>query len=824
MTRTLQRFELLSQAGAGAIGTVYRARDPQLDRDVAIKLLDRSHAPPPGSTIDLRAPGANDHLDEARIMARLSHPNVLAIYEVGVDDDTPFLVMEFVDGATLREWARDHSQPEIVAAFAQAVRGLAAAHEVGIVHRDFKPDNVMIGRDGRVRVCDFGLGLVRQERVSMERVSDTRGTPKYMAPELSRGAVATPASDVFAVCTSLAELVPRPTKALAEVIARGTSDDPAARPSLPQILAALEPKRSRRWLVGIAAGAALAGGAVWAATRHGHVTCTLPPTADRASLATFLAPKHTPAIDATASRILARYDAATNAIANAMVGACDARDDPHFTTRRACIERRAIELSGDVSWLLARPWDLARAEEVIGGTTSPAGCATIGAPAMTLDRAAVVALWSRLPRGIDYDSDRDRIADLQTLATDAERGGELELAVRAKILLARRLAVADRLPDANTVLRDASRIATAINSDELSALVLAHRGRLAGQTGDRKAMATYEKQAIDKAPGMRARIIDVLTRGELERNEYRVALATLRRGLDGLLHSDGTQPLIEASLRFGTVTAMANLDDERAAAVATAKASSDWAKTAFGDTGITYAMSLDSIASAYAANGDAKTGLPYREQALQLLQAELPANHRRVISERHAIADDHMRLGDRDSAVTELKSIIAATETDPALRSMRPDLLCDLGDAIGGTESALYEQALAETSGSEANTVRLRLIDRLLDAGRLDDAATHITALETAYTSKPKLAALHGARTARLALLRGDAKQAEATARQALDDITAPIERERTLVVLGSALKAQQHDGAAAFEQALAIARARHATAERIATLTALLH
>ncbi|MBK8237666.1 MAG: serine/threonine protein kinase [Deltaproteobacteria bacterium] len=147
------RYVVIERVGEGAMGVVYAAFDPDLDRRVAIKLLQ------PDGEAEAGSMGRARLLREAQALARLADPNVVAVYDVGTCDGRVFVAMEFVRGQTLTQWlaAAPRSREDIVATFVQAARGLAAAHDQGLMHRDFKPDNVMIGEDGRVRVMDFGL-------------------------------------------------------------------------------------------------------------------------------------------------------------------------------------------------------------------------------------------------------------------------------------------------------------------------------------------------------------------------------------------------------------------------------------------------------------------------------------------------------------------------------------------------------------------------------------------------------------------------------------------------------------------------------------------
>jgi tetratricopeptide (TPR) repeat protein len=217
---TLDRYIVVDFLGGGGMGEVYTAYDPELDRKIAIKLLrtDRSAS---ASTETART----RLLREAQALARLQHPNVIAVYDVGTVGDEVFIAMELVDGATVTEWlkAEQRSLRDVIAVFTQAGRGLAAAHAAGLVHRDFKPDNVLIGRDGRVRVLDFGVARAAADLAppKVEALEDTEisgrtalstpltqtgafiGTPAYMAPEQFRGETVLAQSDQFGFCVAL---------------------------------------------------------------------------------------------------------------------------------------------------------------------------------------------------------------------------------------------------------------------------------------------------------------------------------------------------------------------------------------------------------------------------------------------------------------------------------------------------------------------------------------------------------------------------------------------------------------------------------------------
>ena len=245
---TLGRYALLNKLGGGGMGVVYAAYDPELDRKVALKLL-RANAP-----ADLNSQGARARLlREAQAMARLSHPHVIAVHDVGTFGKQVFIAMELVDGQTMTRWlkGKERTPREIVEVFVQAGKGLAAAHAAGLVHRDFKPDNVLVGRDGRVKVLDFGLARAVEDvaalaptrpaeldaqgsstpralETPLTRTGAFMGTPAYMSPEQLLGKPTDARTDQFSFCVALYEALygERPfqadnVEALTEQVAAG---------------------------------------------------------------------------------------------------------------------------------------------------------------------------------------------------------------------------------------------------------------------------------------------------------------------------------------------------------------------------------------------------------------------------------------------------------------------------------------------------------------------------------------------------------------------------------------------------------------------------
>lgn len=298
----LGRFRVLRTLGVGGMGVVYAAEDDVLDRVVALKVIR--------DDVIQRGGDRQRIVLEARALARLSHPNVVQLHEIVTDSEAVFLVMEYIAGTTLSQWlhAEPRSVAEILATFAAAGRGLAAAHRVGIVHRDVKPSNILFGDDGRVRIVDFGLargvapGPLAGATPTAESATPRSpvgadatesgaiaGTPAYMAPEAFFAGKVDARSDQFSFCVALYESLygerpfgpdvlsgpeslrrgltfpgaPHVRASVRRLLARGLSARPADRfASMEELTAGLEARPRSRWgIVGLLT-AGLLGGAV----------------------------------------------------------------------------------------------------------------------------------------------------------------------------------------------------------------------------------------------------------------------------------------------------------------------------------------------------------------------------------------------------------------------------------------------------------------------------------------------------------------------------------------------------------------------------------
>jgi len=393
----LSRYTVIDRVGAGAVGIVFSAWDPKLDRRIALKLVQGDGYGTADTTGRFR---------EAKALAKLSHPGVVTVYDVGTAGDALFIAMEYVRGVTLGRWRTEHPQApwaEVVQLYMHAGAGLAAAHDAGLVHRDFKPANVMVTEGGGVKVLDFGLAKMDGERRKSTRV----GTPRYMAPEQHRGSPTDARGDQFSFCASLYEALfgqhpfegetafelslsvqggavrrapsghDVPSR-ICDAIGRGLSTQPADRfASMEELLRALDPlapSRRRQWSVLAIGGALLvAAAAVVAGGRDEPCAQASAPVEEvwnadvQRRLAASLDAKTLP--PQQVQEALARYEAFAESWIATRQDACEAAKIRHAQSeaimelRYHCLDTRLDTVASGIDTLLGPE------------TTTPAGLA-----------------------------------------------------------------------------------------------------------------------------------------------------------------------------------------------------------------------------------------------------------------------------------------------------------------------------------------------------------------------------------------------------------------------------------------------------------------
>jgi eukaryotic-like serine/threonine-protein kinase len=487
--RRVGRYQLERVLGTGAMGIVYAAWDPELRRRVAVKLVRPE-----------RTDGAarSRMLREARALARIGHPNVVAVHDVGEHDGDIYVATELVDGETLSTWGAGRDARHVALAWIQVARGLAAAHAEGVVHRDVKPANALVGRDGRVRIGDFGLARHSAEgpedrpfpsaldAAIGSQATETgavSGTPAYMAPEQRAGLVDA-RSDQFSLCVALVEAltgrrpgpdaeVQLPGAGLACALSRGLRRDPDERfPSMgalaDALASALAPpaSRARRAVIAAAVLGAVAIGSpvAWLGSRSRGAECEVAVVPDEV-----WSPARRDWLEsALPGRLAPRIDASLAAWSAAARDVCAGdRDAPALRERRQrCLAGLLEQLDRQLdAWQASAPPDAMAMHAVLDELPRPAICSRAAVLATAEPTAEQAARIEPIRAQLDAARQSGPIDEVLRLVDAARAIGHAPFTLEAMVGLAGRQAQSD-VPAAVRTLRGAMVLADRVGHDD----------------------------------------------------------------------------------------------------------------------------------------------------------------------------------------------------------------------------------------------------------------------------------------------------------------------------------------------------------------------
>jgi len=693
------RFVVLGLIGRGAMGEVYVARDPELDRKIAIKLL-RTEAG------DSDAGASSRFIREAQAAAKISDPNVIVIYDVGTFAGRVFIAMELVEGHTLNFWLqrKQRSMGEILRIFLAAARGLAAAHERSVIHRDFKPDNVMVTNDGQVRVVDFGLAgfgaddavaaagpwgaaetpaapdpLTRSREMPLILTQKRAilGTPAYMSPEQFQGARADPRTDQFSFCVALYEALYRlrpfsgstlrmltenvvsgrirPTvdgslvpASIRRALSRGLLPDPDARfPSMRALIAELEREATQLGVRGFAADAAAKLASIWEAPAPDDEPAAAPSAIKAEIQRAFLAtgkPYAAASFDATC-KILDRF---TRRWSDIYVECCEAT---HVRGEQPIevLDLRMGALMEALGNLRALCAELGRA------TANTVENAAQAASALgTLERCNYVNLLRAIIRPPDDPVTRAGVGQLQAHLAD----------VRALAHLGR---VAAGLKEAATLETEARRL----DYKPLLAEVLFTLGMMHHYVGDFAAAARVLEDAIWTAELCRHDELAAVAAANLvfvaghAQSRFEVAEIWSQHAETALARMGG-RDLVRGWL-LNNRGAMRAAQGRLHEAVADALQAIEAKEKALGPQDPDVSLSLSNVAIYLVELGKIELSADYAERAVRMMEATLGLDHPKAAIPLTNYAELLVRLGRYEDARPPAERALAVfeRETDP---------------------------------------------------------------------------------------------------------------------------------------------------------------
>ncbi|MGE0868062.1 MAG: protein kinase [Kofleriaceae bacterium] len=792
----LARFRVDGILGAGGMGTVLRAFDPQLQRPVAIKVLNTdARASTEDLTINQRChPGGDDILAEARALARITPPNVHAVHEIGSERGTTFLVMELIEGSHLGTWlsAGPRALTEIYRVFEQAGRGLAAAHQQNIIHRDFKPENVLIDSEGRVRVCDFGIAAFAGPE-GLVRIGEA-GTPRYSAPEIWLNGKPSVKSDVYSFAVTLVEAIcgqlftersdvdrELGRRGVASdvrgVIERALDDDPDHRPgSIDALTNALTRPRPRRrgWIVaGATVGALALGAAAVMIQRDGRDRDERPAAVvDCGSAATLLASRwneearaairtafeRTSRQDAAADELIARLDRYANTWLAARTSACRATPAQRAAQIR-CLDRRLIEL-GAIVHVVRNPTTIEVAHGRSRALPSIAACEraeAITLPSDPVARANVedltrhaLALWDRA-LGLGTGGDQP---ELERLEREAKQLGDFELAARIQRIRGNLLSNVGKLELAVQAYDASFELATAHALDLPASAALLASAKVVLSFGDMAAAEAKIKIArtlIDRAPEATAadriemyRLLTLLALARSQFSEASESLALAERAVNSLDPADPLRAAGVAMQRIWLYQAQGKLSEELALARHLAGELERLGKQGVPQLGNV----MTAIIDAENLRGNPGEAIAVAHERVALFERERPADDVQLILYRGDLGRQLLGAGNYVAAIAAYEQAIERARDVPAVAPARSSFRSGLARAhamAGHLDLARMNAQYAIDEAREAfgerdhniGAERTHLARIEVAAGELDRAATQLRLAEDNLADLP---------------------------------------------------------------------------------------